>query len=134
MYGRSEPQIHEVWTFSEDSVTREVHLATQEDVRSGFVREFATNYLTPSWHRVPVFGRNPINGRVKWLGVPDFLMTNGPPWTTYILAHCPSWGDQGSITNPNWDSQSGGGGLKQCFRFFCNRPVYFLPVYHWRIF
>ena len=32
-----DPQIHEVWTFGEDGVTREVHLTSQVDVGTGFV-------------------------------------------------------------------------------------------------
>ena len=59
-----DPQIHEVWTFGEDSVTREVHPTAQVNNGSGFVGEFATNYLTESWSRVSTFGRNSINGSV----------------------------------------------------------------------
>ena len=32
-----DPQIHEVWTFGEDGVTREVHPTSQVDVGTGFV-------------------------------------------------------------------------------------------------
>ena len=35
-----EPQIHEVWTFGEDGVTREVHPTAQVDVSAGLVGEF----------------------------------------------------------------------------------------------
>ena len=52
-----QPQIHEVWTFCEDSVTREVHPKVRVDVVAGFVGDFNTNYLTPSWFRVPMFGK-----------------------------------------------------------------------------
>ena len=55
-----------------------------------------------------MFGRNSINGSVKWLGVPDFLSTYGHPWTSNILAPHPSWRYQVSITNPNWGSWSEG--------------------------
>ena len=41
---RREPQIHKVWTFGEDGVTREVHLTARVDSRAGFVGEFSTNY------------------------------------------------------------------------------------------
>ena len=46
-------KIHEVWTFDEDGVTREAHTTARVDVGSGFVGEFFTNYLTPTWRRVP---------------------------------------------------------------------------------
>ena len=42
----SEPQIHEVWTFGEDSVTPEIHPTARVDVGAGFVSEFSTNHLT----------------------------------------------------------------------------------------
>ena len=41
-----EHQIHEFWTFSEDGVTREVHLEAQVDVSAEFVGELSTNHLT----------------------------------------------------------------------------------------
>ena len=50
-----QPQIHEIWTFSEDGVTHEVHPKKQVAVRTGFIVEFATNYVTLSWCRVPVW-------------------------------------------------------------------------------
>ena len=34
---------HEVWTFGEDSITREVHLTARVDAGARFVGEFATN-------------------------------------------------------------------------------------------
>ena len=107
MDGR-EPQIHEVWTFGEDGVTREVHPTAQLDVVSGLVGEFSTDDLTEIWCRVPMFGINSINVSVEWMGVPDFLRTYGPAWNANLLSPCPSWVDGGSTTNPNWGSQSGG--------------------------
>ena len=56
------------------------------DVGAGFVGEFSNNYLTTSWQRVPMFGRNSINGSVKWLGVIELLRNDGPPWNLNILA------------------------------------------------
>ena len=99
-----EPHIHEFWTFGEDGVTHEVHMKAQVDVGSVFVRESATNYLTESWCRVPMFGRNSMNGCVQWLGIPNFLRTNGTAWNDNPLAPHPSWGDEVSITNLNWGS------------------------------
>ena len=74
-----QPKIHEVWTFVEDGVTREVHPTARVDV-DPFVGEcFANDYLTPTWRRIPMFVRNSINGSVDRLGVPNFLRNDGPP-------------------------------------------------------
>ena len=126
------PQIHEVWTFGEDGVTREVHPTAQVDVGTEYFGEFVTDYVTPSWRRFPMFGRNSINESVEWLGITDFLRTDGPPWTADILALRPSWGDQGSSTNPNWGSQYGGSSDSVSVRW--NLPVRALPVNHRMIF
>ena len=78
-----------------------------------------------------MFGKNSINGSVEWLGVPDFLRTDGPAWTANILAPHPSWLGVGSRTNPNLGSKSKGssGGVSVPWNF----PVRVLPVYHRRI-
>ena len=106
---RQDPQIHEVLTFVEDGVTREVHPTTRLDFGDAFVGELSTDYLTGSWRRVPMFCMNSINGSVEWLGVPDFLGIDGPAWTDNLMAPHPIWGDRGSSTNPNWGIQYGGG-------------------------
>ena len=49
---RQQPQIHEVWTFTEDGVTREIHPTAGVDVGAGFVGEFATDCSTPIWRIV----------------------------------------------------------------------------------
>ena len=59
-----EPQIHEVWTFGEDGVTCEFHPTARVNVGAGVVGEFATDYLTESWCRIPMFVRTFINGSV----------------------------------------------------------------------
>ena len=46
------------------------------DVGAGIVGEFATNYLTPSRRRIPMFGVNPINECVQWLGISAPLRTD----------------------------------------------------------
>ena len=69
----------------------EVHQTAQVEVGTVFINEFATGYLTPSWRKIPMFGVNIINGSVQWLGIPDLLRTDGPPWTSNILAPHPSW-------------------------------------------
>ena len=55
-----------------------------------------------------MFGVNSINGSFQWLGVPDLLMTDVPPWTDYILAPITAWGNGGTDTNANWGRQPGG--------------------------
>ena len=106
---RLQPQIHEVWTFGDDGVTHEVHPTARIDVSTGFFGELATNYLTPSWRRFPMFGRIPINGSVKILGVPDFLWNDRMPWNLNLLDPYDGWGCRVCSTNQNWVSQSGGG-------------------------
>ena len=79
-----------------------------------------------------MFGRNCNNGNVKWLGDPDFLSTDVPPWTANILATHPSWGYQGSIANPNWGS--GYGGNYDSISVTWSRTARVLPIYHQRVF
>ena len=98
---RRDPYIQKVWTFGEDSGMHEVHMTARVDFNTGFVGEFATDYLNPSWRRVSVFGVNPIYGRVQYLGVPFLMMTYGHPWTNNILDPSPSWGTGGTATNTN---------------------------------
>ena len=74
-----EPQINEVLTFGKDDITREVHPTARADVSAGFVGEFSTNFLTPNWHRIPMFRVNSINISVQRLGVPAPLKTDGYP-------------------------------------------------------
>ena len=126
--GGLEPQILEGSTFGEDGVTREVHATAQVNVGFGFVGYFASNYLTIIWRRVPMFGRNYINGSVEWLGVPDLLRTNGPAWTSNLLDPQTSWGYIWFTTNLNWVSQSGG--AYGSFPIPWSRLICVLPVYH----
>ena len=55
-----------------------------------------------------MFEINPINRSVEWLGVPDPLRTDGPPWTDNILAPSPDLGTGGTAINTNWGIQPGG--------------------------
>ena len=112
---------------------REVHPTARLDVGSGFVGEcFDTDYLTISWRRVPMFGRNSINGSIEWLDVPNFLSTDGPPWTANTWAPHISGGNQESSTNPDWDSCSGENFDSVSIPW--NRPVRVLPIYYWKVF
>ena len=129
---RRDHQIHEIWDFGSDGVTREVNPTVRVDVGAVFVGEFSTDYLTEIWRRVPMLGRNSINGSLQWLGVPDLLSIDGPAWTTNLLAPHPSWGDGGSSTNSNWGSQSIQ--HSDSVSVSWNRPVCVFPYYHRKIF
>ena len=104
--GGRQPEIHEGCTFGEDGVTPEVHLTVHIDVSAFVGKSFATNYLTLTWRRMPMFGRNYINGSVEWLGVPNFLRNYGPPWTLNLLAPYANWWDRGSSTIPSFGGYS----------------------------
>ena len=59
------PKLHEFSIFKEDSVTLEGHPTARIDV-GPFIGEYvATNYLTPTWRRVPMFVWKYINGSVE---------------------------------------------------------------------
>ena len=72
-----QPEIHEVWIFGEDCVTPEVHPSARVYVGNFVGDYFATNYLTPTWSKVPMFDRKSTNGSDEWLGVPRFLRNDG---------------------------------------------------------
>ena len=79
-----------------------------------------------------MFRVNSINGSVQWLGIPDPLRTNGPPWTDNILAPSPDWGTCGTAINTNWVIQPGGpygsvavlwsGPVRAMAAYFCRSP------------
>ena len=48
-----------------------------------------------------MFGRNYINGSIKWLVVPNFMRNYGLPWTLNFLDTYANWGYRGSSTSPN---------------------------------
>ena len=102
------PEIHEVWTFREGGVTPKVHPAACIEIDAFLGECFATENLTPTWCRLPMFGKISINGSVKWLVVPNFLRNDGPPWTLNLLAPYSYWWERGSSTIPNLGSGSGG--------------------------
>ena len=79
-----------------------------------------------------MFGINYINGSFQWLGVPDFLRTDGPARNAIMLAPHPSCGDQGPSTNLNWVSQTGGNFDSVSIPW--NRPIRVYAVYHRKIF
>ena len=92
--GGREPQIYELWTFSEDGITRRVHPFARVDINdfSGYC--FHTYFMTEERCRVTIFGRISINVSVEWLGVPiPFYDTAGVPWIDNILVPELHWGD-----------------------------------------
>ena len=101
-------KIHEFWTYREDGVTCKVHPTARVDFSARFVGKFAMDYLTSTWRRVPMFGRNYITGSVEWIGITNFLKYDGPPWNLNLLSPYYIWGYRGSSTSPNWGSGSGG--------------------------
>ena len=123
---RIQPEIHEVWTFGEDGVTTKVHPTARVDVGTFVGDCFATNFLTLTWHSIPMLDSNYINGSVKWLVVPNFLMNNGPPWTLNLLAPYANWGDRGSSTSPNLGI--GSGGYSDGVSVNWNCPACVLPI------
>ena len=76
-------------------------------------------------------GVNSINGSVQWLGVPDPLINDRPPWTDNILAPGPDWGTGGTDTNPNWGSQPVGPYVSVSVP--CIGPIFSMPAYVVRI-
>ena len=85
MDGR-EPQIHEVWDFGDNGVTREVHPTSQVDAGARVFGEFSYDYITESVCRIPIIGRISINGSVEWLGFPGFHRTGGHFWDDDLMA------------------------------------------------
>ena len=127
-----QPESYEVWIFGEGGVTPEVHPTARVDVGVFVGDYFATNYITPTWRRVPMFGQKPINGIVEWLGVPSLLRNDGPSWTLNLLSPYADLGGRGSSTSKNLSSVSGG--YSDSVFINWNWPARVLPIYHWRIF
>ena len=82
-----DPKVHEVCNFGEYVVTRRVYPTAPVYVSAGVIREFATDYLTEIWRRIPMFVRITINGSVEWSGISDLHSTDEPAWTDNILDH-----------------------------------------------
>ena len=122
------PEVHELWIFGEAGVTPKFHLTARLDV-GAFVGDYcATNYLTPSWSRVPMFIIKSINGSAKWLGGPSFLWNYGLPWTLNLLDPYADWGSRRSSTSQNSSSEYGG--YSDSFFINWNQPACFLSIFH----
>ena len=91
--GGREPQIHELWSFAKDGITREVHSFTRIDVGDFIGNCFHTAYATEIGRRVFIYGRKSINGSAKWLDLPAPSCGTGVAWTENIFFPCSFWGD-----------------------------------------
>ena len=60
-----EPQIHELWSFAEDGITRKVHPFAHVDVGDFFRDCFQTYYMTKEACRVTILDRRFINASVE---------------------------------------------------------------------
>ena len=100
--GGREPQIHKLWIFDEDGITREVHPFTWINVIKFSGDCFRTAYATEIGRRVFIYGQKSINGSVEWLGIPAPSCGTGAAWTENILVPNSRWGDGGN--NETWAS------------------------------
>ena len=91
-----EPQIHKLWTFAEDDITREVYPFARVDVGNLSGDCLQTYYMTEERRRVTIFGWISINVSIEWIHVPiPFYDTAGVPWIDNILVPELCWGDRG---------------------------------------
>ena len=103
-----EPQIHKLWSFAEDGITREVHPFARVDVSNLSGDCFQTYYMTEEACRVTIFGQISINASVEWVDNPaPFYNTTGVPLIENILVPELRWGDGGNYKNWALQTQSG---------------------------
>ena len=67
-----------------------------------------------------------MNGSYEWMGVPDFLRTDGDPWTANILDTYVDWRREGTSTSQKLSS--GTGGYSDSVNINWNRPARDLPI------
>ena len=79
-----------------------------------------------------MFERKSINGSFKWIGIPDFLRENGPPWTSNLLDPYADWGR--GVRSNSQNLTSGFGGYSDSVHINWNCPACKLPIYHRRVF
>ena len=87
------PQIHELWSFAEYGITREKHPFERIYVSDFSGDCFHTAYATEIGRRVIIYGRESINGNVKWHGVPAPSCGTGVAWTENIFVPNSRWGE-----------------------------------------
>ena len=92
--GGQEPQIHKLWSFSKDGITRKVHPFGRIDVGNFSGDCFHTAYTTEIGRRVFIYGRKSINGSVEWLSVPGPFYDTGVAWTKNFLGYLHYDGDE----------------------------------------
>ena len=102
-----QPQIHKLWSFAEDGITREVHPFLQIDVGDFSGNCFQTDYTTEIGCTVAIYGWKSINESVECLNVPAPFYGTGVAWIENILVPSPRWGD--GVTYATWTvgTQSG---------------------------
>ena len=81
-----DPQMHEIWCFGSDGITREFHPTAQLYFGDGVVGQLWSDYLAENRRRIPILIQISINGIVEILGIPDFHRTSGPMYTDNIMA------------------------------------------------
>ena len=79
--------MYEIWCLSYDDVTREVHPTARIDFGAETVGQFATQYFSENGSRIPIIGRNSINGSVKILGIPADAWGRGLTFIENVLAN-----------------------------------------------
>ena len=68
--GGQEPQIHKLWSFAEDGITREVHPFARINIGNFSGNSFQTDYATEIGRIVAIYGQESINGSIERLGAP----------------------------------------------------------------
>ena len=90
--GGREPQIHKLWSFAKDGITREVHSFEWIDVGNFRGDCFHTAYPTEIGLGAFIYGQKSMNGSIEWLGIPATSCGTGVAWTENILVPNPRWG------------------------------------------
>ena len=83
--GGRDPQIHKLWSYAKDGITRKVHALTRIYFGDFSGDCSCANYAAEIGLRVFIYGRKSINGSFEWLGVPAPSCDIGVTWTENIL-------------------------------------------------
>ena len=95
--GGPDPQIHKLWTFADDGITRKVHPFARIDLCDFSGNCFHIHFMTEERRKVTIFGQISINVSVEWLDVTfPFYDTAGVPCIDNILFPEFHWGDRDS--------------------------------------
>ena len=102
-----EPQIHKLWSYAEDGITRKFHPFLSIDVGNLYGDCFKTNYSTEVGRRVAIYGQISINGSVELISVPAPFCNNGVAWTDNLLVPESRWGDEVRVGKWAWVTKPG---------------------------